>query len=133
MSIENRTALQILEEKAKAQRQAAADEMFHALQVVRAALSPMGYYGPEYALVTAALAKAAPLRYPYALGCYLPTKKLCRILHPALNEGRIEAPCVLVKTYRRPGEAYVRTPYDADGTLKPEYWSIARAQDIRLI
>lgn len=68
-----------------------------------------------------------PTRYPYALGYHIPTQRLCRILHPALNDGRIEENCVLVKEYREKGERFKRDPYTPSGTLEPKYWSIERA------
>lgn len=66
--------------------------------------------------------------YPYSLGCHLKTGKLCRI--KLLMSGKIERGCVRVLRYRKKIFGRTYSPYLGDGSLKPEYWSIHRAQDL---
>lgn len=71
-----------------------------------------------------------PLIYQYELGYHLQAKQLCRILHRSLTNGAIDANCVRVIWFK--DSRYLRFKYyplDETGNLKPEYWSIYRAED----
>lgn len=73
--------------------------------------------------------------YPYDLGCYLKTGKLCRIPKYSIF-GTIPSGTVRIVWYheRIPRikriAAYKYNPYGPDGELLPQYWSIHRNTDL---
>jgi hypothetical protein len=72
----------------------------------------------------------------YALAYHIRSGRLCRILRPDLNGGRIPEGCVKVLRYRdkHPTNGslshYIRNPYDARGLLTPPFFSLPRNTDL---
>lgn len=69
--------------------------------------------------------------YPYDLGWHIKAQRLCRI-----PKGEIPSGTVRIKKYRESIKPMIgkwtswKNPYERDGELSPQYWSIHRAQDL---